>query len=178
MKVTKRKSGKDVVIRLGEITDAEAFVEYVGQVAGETENLTFGSQEWKVTPEEQKANIQSLLATPNQLFLIAEADGQIVGNLTFRGGNRLRTQHTGEFGISVLQAYWGEGIGRLLLESLLEWARQSNVIRKINLRVRSDNASAIRLYQKLGFKEVGVLTREFLIEGKFYDCIVMGIEIE
>ncbi|EJL20352.1 GNAT family N-acetyltransferase [Brevibacillus sp. BC25] len=52
------------------------------------------------------------------------------------------------------------------------------VIRKINLKVRSDNDSAIRLYRKLGFKELGTVTREFLIEDTFYDCLYMGIEID
>ncbi|QRG69135.1 GNAT family N-acetyltransferase [Brevibacillus choshinensis] len=115
---------------------------------------------------------------PNQLFLVAEVEGTLVGNLTFRGGARARTQHAGEFGVSVLKDFWGYGIGRALIESLLGWAKDSAVVRKINLRVRSDNASAIHLYKKLGFKEEGVFTREFLIDGVFYDCILMGIDID
>ncbi|CAI8732113.1 putative acetyltransferase [Brevibacillus sp. IT-7CA2] len=178
MKVSKLRSGQEVIIRLGKIADAEAFIAFVHRVSGETDNLSFGPQELTVTPDEQKENIKRCLETHNQLFLIAEVDGRIVGNLTFRGGIRSRTQHVGEFGISVLKEFWGSGVGRLLLESLLEWAKQSKVIRKINLKVRSDNDSAIRLYKKLGFKELGTLTREFLIGDTFYDCLYMGIEID
>lgn len=39
---------------------------------------------------------------PNQLFLVAEVEGTMVGNLTFRSQARSRTQHAGEFGVSVL----------------------------------------------------------------------------
>ncbi|QDS32663.1 GNAT family N-acetyltransferase [Brevibacillus brevis] len=178
MKVSKLKSGQSVIIRLAELADAEALVAFIHRVSGETDNLSFGSQEWTVTPDEQKENIKRCLEAHNQLCLIAEVDGRVVGNLTFRGGIRSRTQHVGEFGISVLKEFWGSGVGRLLLESLLEWAKRSKVIRKINLKVRSDNDSAIRLYKKLGFKEFGTLTREFMIEDTFYDCLYMGIEID
>ncbi|SHH20388.1 hypothetical protein SAMN02745135_00042 [Caloranaerobacter azorensis DSM 13643] len=37
----------------------------------------------------------------NKLFLIAEIEGEIVGNLSFKGSNRRRLKHAGEFGISV-----------------------------------------------------------------------------
>ncbi|MFC8687446.1 GNAT family N-acetyltransferase [Brevibacillus porteri] len=178
MKVSKLKSGQNVIIRLAELADAEALVAFIHRVSGETDHLSFGSQEWTVTPDEQKENIQRCLEAHNQLCLIAEVDGRIVGNLTFRGGTRSRTQHVGEFGISVLKEFWGSGVGRLLLESLLEWAKQSKVIRKINLKVRSDNDAAIRLYKKLGFKEFGTLTREFMIDDTFYDCLYMGIDID
>ncbi|MBY0086361.1 GNAT family N-acetyltransferase [Brevibacillus sp. M2.1A] len=178
MKGSKLKSGQNVIIRSAELADAEALVAFIHCVSGETDNLSFGPQEWTVTPDEQKENIKRCLEAHNQLCLIAEVDGRIVGNMTFRGGIRSRTQHVGEFGISVLKEFWGSGVGRLLLESLLEWAKQSKVIRKINLKVRSDNDSAIHLYKKLGFKEMGTLTREFLIGDTFYDCLYMGIEID
>lgn len=178
MKVIPLPSGKELRIRLGKGSDAQAFVDFLHQIAGESDNLTFGPNEITVKPDEQVETIQKMNDAPNQLFLVAEVEGTMVGNLTFRGGARPRTQHAGEFGVSVLKEYWGFGIGRALIEFLLDWAKDSTVIRKINLRVRSDNESAIHLYKKLGFNEEGAFTREFLIEGVFYDCILMGIDID
>lgn len=114
----------------------------------------------------------------NQLFLIAEVKGTIVGNLIFRGGVRVRTQHVGEFGVSIIKEYWGFGIGKLLIEELLEWARKGGIIKKINLKVRTDNHSAIYLYKKMGFQDEGLLTREFLIDGEFVDRFQMGLQID
>lgn len=58
------------------------------------------------------------------------------------------------------------------------FAYATRIIRKINLRVRSDNHSAISLYKKSGFVSEGTITREFFINGKFFDAIHMGLEIE
>ena len=45
----------------------------------------------------------------------------------------------------------GNGIGRQLLETALDWARQQGFGR-VTLEVRSDNAPAKRLYHRLGFQ--------------------------
>nr|WP_269082517.1 GNAT family N-acetyltransferase [Aneurinibacillus tyrosinisolvens] len=105
-------------------------------------------------------------------------DGEIVGNLTFRVGKRSRNSHVGEFGISVLKKYLGMTIGNKMIEYLLAWSRTTGDVRKINLKVREDNIRAITLYKKLGFKEEGVLSREFLIEEGFFNAIFMGICID
>ncbi|MBO0797135.1 MAG: GNAT family N-acetyltransferase, partial [Ktedonobacteraceae bacterium] len=91
---------------------------------------------------------------------------------------RPRTRHAGEFGISVLRKYWNLGIGGRMLTYLIDWARQSGIIRKINLRVRVDNLPAIHLYEKHGFVREGHITREFYLHGQFVDSYVMGLEID
>lgn len=84
----------------------------------------------------------------------------------------------GEFGVSVLKEYWGNGIGEELIKYLIAWSKDSGIIRKINLRVRTDNTPAIKLYKKLGFLEEGKRKRDFLIKGKFYDSLLMGLMID
>ena len=111
------------------------------------------------------------------MLIIAEIDGKIVGNLNFSGGARKRILHTGEFGMSVLKNYWRKGIGEQLLTYLIDWSKNTGIIRKLNLRVRTDNISGICLYKKLGFKEEGIVTRDFEINNEFYDSILMGLEI-
>lgn len=111
-------------------------------------------------------------------MIVAEIERKIIGLLNFSGGKRARTLHTGEFGVSVLKAYWGQGVGTSLIEYLINWCKENGVIRKINLRVRSDNASAIHVYKSLGFKEEGLITRDFYIDNKFYDSIQMGLSID
>jgi RimJ/RimL family protein N-acetyltransferase len=81
-------------------------------------------------------------------------------------------------GISVRKAYWNLGIGYEMLDFLIKWAKDSGVVRKIDLLVRSDNQNAIRLYEKLGFKQEGLITRNFCIDGKFYDSLYMGLLID
>jgi RimJ/RimL family protein N-acetyltransferase len=122
--------------------------------------------------------IERMRDASNSLMLLAEVDGRVVGVLTFEGGQTPRIQHTGEFGISILQEYWGIGIGRQLVAALIEWARGTGIIRKINLRVHVSNLRAIRLYEGFGFKVEGRISREYNVGGQFYDNLAMGLHID
>jgi [ribosomal protein S18]-alanine N-acetyltransferase len=56
--------------------------------------------------------------------------------------------------IAVIPEYRRKGIARWLLEMFIEKSQQ-NHIRIIHLEVRESNVGAIRLYEKIGFKNVG-----------------------
>jgi RimJ/RimL family protein N-acetyltransferase len=165
-----------MIIRKARKSDAAAMINYLHQIAGESDYLTFGSaDELHLTVEKEEKLFEDYFNRDNGLNLIAEYDGQIAGNLIFSGGTKKRTAHAGEFGISVRKDFWGMGIGKALIARLIEWSKETGVIRKINLRVRSDNARAIHLYKSFGFVEDGLITRDFLIDGVFYDSVHMGL---
>ena len=54
----------------------------------------------------------------------------------------------------------------------------TGVIRKINLRVHVNNLRAIKLYERFGFKVEGRITREYSVDGQFYDNLAMGLHID
>lgn len=169
---------KNLDLRQAVPDDAAAIIAYLNQVAGESDNLLFGSGEFTIAVEQEKELLQQTLLSTRDLFLLAEMDGQIVGTLTFFCGKRNRNRHAGEFGMSVMKAHWGKGIGKLMLQYLIQWAKGSGEVRKINLRVRSDNERAIRLYKGQGFAEEGLLRREICIDGQFYDTLAMGLLLD
>ncbi|OLS03357.1 GNAT family N-acetyltransferase [Tissierella creatinophila] len=170
-------NGEKVIIRKANKSDAKELVEYVNIIGGQSDFLTFGVGEFNISIEEEEKIIENSLKKDNKLFIIAEYKGEIIGNLNFSGGLRQRTAHTGEFGVSVLKEYWGNKIGEELVNYLINWSEETGIIRKINLRVRTDNERGICLYKKLGFVEEGMLKREFLIDDKFYDSLMMGLLI-
>ena len=167
-----------VIVRKAKKSDAKELVEYLNIIGGESDYLTFGAGEFGKSVEQEEAFIENVLKEENAVALIAEFNGKIVGNLNFSGGPRQRTAHVGEFGISVLKEYWGNGIGEYLIKYLIDWSKTSSIIRKINLRVRTDNKRGIKLYKKLGFSEEGIIKRDFLIDGEFYDSLIMGLCID
>jgi len=171
------KKGRRLVIREARSEDAQAMVEYMKQLATESDFLTFGSGELNITVEDEAKLIQSKEEAENQLMLCAFFEEELVGGLTFTSASRPRVRHTGEFGVTVLREYWGLGIATELLKYLIEWAKEGQIIRKINLRVRSDHHSGISLYEKFGFTREGLETRGLCIEGKFYDFVNMGLMI-
>lgn len=178
MKTYRLKNGETAVIRKATKADAAAILVFVDAVSYESNFLTFGPGEFEITLKQEEDFIDAILIKENSLFLIAELNGIIIGNLTFVGGGRLRTAHVGEVAISVLKNYWNNGLGTELMDFFINWCRQSEIIKKVNLRVRTDNYAASHLYKKLGFLEEGLLARDFLINGIFYDSVLMGFSID
>jgi RimJ/RimL family protein N-acetyltransferase len=172
------RDGRRVRIRRAEPDDASAILAYLGRVGGESINLTFGTEGPGLSEEEEREYLTRVAAADNSLAIVALAGDEIVGGLTFDGGRRARLRHAGEFGISVLQSYAGQGLGKALVEYMLAWAERSGVVRKINLKVRVDNLPAIRLYERMGWVPEGRTTRDTLIDGEFNDCLLMGREVD
>ena len=170
--------GRTVLIRPATPDDAAGILAYLRQVGGETPNLTFGSEGPGLTEEEERGYLAGVAAADNSLAIVATVDGNLIGGLTFDGGKRPRLRHGGEFGISVAQAYAGLGVGRAMIEYMIEWAERGGVVRKINLKVRVDNLGAIRLYRRMGWIDEGRTTRDTLIDGQFNDCLSMGLTVD
>ena len=133
--------------------DAEAILQYLKQVGGETDNLTFGEEGVPFTVEEEAEYLAGLEASKDSIMLVAKEDGAIIGCANLNRQPR-RMSHRGGIGLSVLKAYWNRGIGGQLIESLIEFAK-SNGVEIVDLQVRSDNAPAIHLYEKYGFVKIG-----------------------
>jgi len=67
------------------------------------------------------------------------------------------------FSIFIKKKWRGYGIGKLLVQAMLDWAQENKLIRKISLFVFSTNKNAIRLYKKLGFRQEGRCPRDMII---------------
>ena len=171
------KNGQICILRQAKEEDAQMILDYMKEICGQTDFLTFGKGEMNWTLEEEQKFIKEHNEADNKMLIIAEVQGNIVGMAGYTGGKTKRIHHIGEFGISVMSEFWNLGIGKALVENLIGWAKKSGVVRKINLRVRVDNEHAIKLYKSLGFSNEGLINRQFLIEEKFYDAYLMGVEI-
>jgi RimJ/RimL family protein N-acetyltransferase len=69
----------------------------------------------------------------------------------------------------------GRGYGCEATRLLLKFAFKDLNLERVYLHVFSNNAAAIRLYEKVGFVCEGVLRRAAHIDGAYVDVIVMGI---
>lgn len=172
------RCGEKGVIRKVVAEDARNIINYHLIIAEETDYLTFGKGEVNTNIEFQAGLIKESNEQENFLYIIAEINHQIVGILRFSSNSRQRRRHTGEFGITVLRDYWSQGIGTELMNYLIKWATESQLVKKLNLKVRSDNEKAFNLYRKMGFKQEGIVSREFFIYGVFYSGVLMGLEID
>jgi RimJ/RimL family protein N-acetyltransferase len=153
--------------------DAAELLEYCEAIAAESDFLTFGPGEFGVPLSEEQAFIRSLEGGSRGLMIKALVDDRLAGLGTLSRSTRPRLRHEGVLGISVLERHWGRGVGRALIEAVLEEGRASGVTR-VALTVRADNARAIGLYERLGFVHEGRAVGSMMIAGKPHDVLLMA----
>jgi len=142
-----------ITIEKATSVDAAEILQFLKQIGGETDNLTFGGEGLPITPESEAAYICQMESSCDEIMLVAKEDGKIVGNASLSRLPR-RMRHRGEVSVSVLRECWNKGIGSRLLQSIIRFAEE-NSFGVIDLQVRSDNFSAIHLYEKFGFQKIG-----------------------
>ena len=144
-------------------------------MGGETENLNFGAEGVPLDLETEQAYLRSQCESADNVQYLAKANGEIIGTASLNRKPR-RMSHRREFGISLKKAWWGCGAASALAEAILAFARE-NGFEQLNLEVRGDNARAIRLYEKLGFRKLCTFPAFFKIGGEPVDFDLMNLEI-
>lgn len=172
------KSGKLVLIRSPRFDEGEALLVTMREIIKDSPHLLTEVEEFTYTTSQEDEMIQSYSDHPDKLILVPEVDGKIVGMLNFSVGARRKNAHQGEFGISLLPAFQGLGIGQLLLQALIEWARANPVIETLRLKVHAKNSNAIALYQKAGFISEGCESRAVkLRDGSYDDTLLFALHL-
>ena len=120
--------------------------------------------------EEDMVALQSL---PGTIVLAAEIGQKPVTYLTIRPRRQSRLRHTADLNMGVAHAARGQGLGAAVLEAGLERAAASPELEIIYLMVRSDNAPAIRLYKRMGFETLTILSRDTKIGASHFDGMLM-----
>jgi RimJ/RimL family protein N-acetyltransferase len=168
------KDGRKIFIDEVSESDSDELVDFWNRLGGETDNLTFGFNDFYFNYEQEKTFIDSLKYRDNCLYAAAYINDKIIGSLSFLSSSRKRVMHRGEMGIGILRDYWGCGIGSCLMDYFNRWVNSRGVIKKIDLEVREDNIRAINLYLKYGFEIEGKISRGIFIDNKYYDLYHMG----
>ena len=167
-------NGINYYIRSAIDKDAAALSDLRLQIDGETENMDRERGENFLDSSAFERLILTDSESPKNLFLVAEAEGRLVGFSRCEGSALKRLAHKVDFGVCVLKDYWGCGIGTNLLKQSLAWADDQGVA-KVALQVLETNDKAIALYKRLGFEEEGLLRNDKLLgDGRYYNTVVMG----
>lgn len=174
-RMSKLKNGMELLQRNAEASDAEKMIEYLNIIGGESDNLLFGKDGFRLNLEQEREYLKNAKEDHNTLMLLGFIDDKIVSVAQISASNRARIAHNSEIAISVKKEYWHMGIGRAQMNELISFAKNSGITRNITLGVRDVNANAIELYEKCGFTKVGVHKNFFNIDGSFYDEILMDL---
>lgn len=90
-------------------------------------------------------------------FVAVLDDGTVIGCAGLTVCSNPRMRHVGAVGLFVHADYQGRGVGTTLMETLLDLADHWLMLVRVELEVFADNERAIRLYEKLGFEQEGLL---------------------
>lgn len=105
--------------------------------------------------------------------IVAVLDGRIVGcaHVTQYKGRR---SHVGGIGICVHDDFHGRRIGSAMMAALVELADDWLDLKRLELKVYTDNEAAIRLYRRFGFEAEGTLRADAFRGGAYVDSLMMA----
>ncbi len=123
------------------------------------ENESF-SQPWS------KNDFIKSIENEKSIYLVIDIDGIIAGYCGMLG-----VIDEGQINnVAVKSDFRNKGIGYLMLEKLLEYGKNQNLV-SFTLEVRISNIAAITLYHKLGFVDIGI--RKKYYEKPKEDALIM-----
>jgi len=135
--------------------------------------------------EDRVATLETELRTPEERqrwladrelrhpVIVAESAGEVVGWASLNRFNpRPAYDHVADLSIYVERGWRGRGIGRRLLEGLIELAR-THRFHKMVLAAFPTNAAGVALYARMGFRTVGVYREQGRLDGRWADVVVM-----
>ena len=159
------------VIRTAEPGDAGALVRLAEAVGSEEGGWLIADGGWRSASEERRY-LKAIRRHAYAAVLVAEEDDRIVGRLSIGRDTHPASEHVADVGLMVADGYRRRGIGRALMENAEAWARGVGV-RKIELHVFPHNEAALALYDRLGYRRVGVRRGHFRRADGYVDAILM-----
>lgn len=163
-------------IREAQPSDAEQLIAYVQHLAEEPDvDVPLAPGEFNLTVEEEEGILADRMASDNSIMLVAEVGGRIIGQLGCRGGKRRAVRHAVTLGMSVGKGWRNQGIGAALMARAIEWARNSGIVTRIEVKVYVRNEVAIHLYEKFGFQIEGRRRAPICHDGEHVDDYIMSL---
>lgn len=171
------KLKNDMILHINKAdkTDAHQIIEYLNLVGGESDNLLFGANDFHMSVEVEQNFIENLADSKVSALFVGKIADEIVCVGSIMAPPRKRIAHQADLAISVKKKYWGLGIGTHLIQTVITFAQENGQTEILHLGVKNDNVTAINLYKKMGFNEIGRYKNFFKIAGKYYDEILMNL---
>lgn len=135
-------------------------------------------------PEAFGSDVATESASPVDAFANTLRSGYVAGAFAgerlvaiagFRALEREKTRHRGDiWGVYVAPEARGTGVGRRLMEHVLDYARTQ--VLQVHLAVTASNGAAVALYEHLGFIRYGTEPRALKVNGRYLDEHLMVLQ--
>lgn len=166
-----------VLIQSPSKQDGAALLSYMKQMAIESDFMVRYPEECTYTLEQEEALIAKMKASPKEAFITAFINGELVGNASLHSVDTYKKLcHRSSLGIGILQKGQGIGLGNLLMDEIIELAKQLDY-EQLELSVSADNIKALSLYKKKGFQVCGRIPHGFKLKNDRYADLIMMIKM-
>lgn len=158
----------NLLIRPVRLSDAEDINEMRRQKEVRAKTSALATETLSLT-ESFLSNIES-----DAHVLVAETEEKVVGMISLHLFKNPRQRHIASLGMMVRTEYQGKGIGKKLMEDILDLADNWLLLVRIELDVTEDNERAIHLYRSFGFEVEGKKKYSIIKDGKYADVLMMA----
>lgn len=172
MKYFKKLIGEKCYLSPISIEDAEQYVEWLNDMEV-SKNLVMSSRQ--ITLEKEREILSNMSKNQSQIFgIIDKSNDKLIGNCSLFNIDH----HDGKAGFGIFigdKSYWNKGYGTEATKLILDYGFNILNLHNIWLEVYSYNLSAIKSYEKVGFKLVGKKREAKRINGQWFDEVYMDI---
>jgi ribosomal protein S18 acetylase RimI-like enzyme len=117
-------------------------------------------------------------ARPHDFFLGAFMGDALCGVVGLQGRYRTKERHNATVvGMVVAPQVRGRGVGRALMDALLQKAATLPELVQLDLTVTEGNPAAQRLYEHCGFQTFGVHQRAICVAGVYHAKVHMALQL-
>ena len=131
--------------------------------------------DYNIRSYEQQKTILEEKINKNFPVIVAELDGIVVGfgmysEFRFREAYQFTVEHS----VYVSEDFQSKGVGKQLLQELINLARKQKLHTMIGV-IDSENQSSIVFHEKFGFKTVGVIKESGYKFDRWLDSVLMQL---
>jgi len=109
---------------------------------------------------------------------VIEVEGEVVGAIQYHEESDPMYRHAG-MDIFLTTSHHGEGLGTEALRLLASYLFEERSHHRLTIDPAADNAAAIRAYERVGFRAVGIMRKyERGPEGVWHDGLLMDMLVE
>jgi len=152
--------------------DAPTLVELAESVGREDGRWILGTGPWRSVSDERRY-LRTTQGHADAAVYVAEDGARIVGRLSLSRDPHPASRHVADLGLMVAASHRRQGVGTMLLEQAVSWARESRV-RKLELHVFPWNEPALGLYESFGFEQEGYRKRHYERGDELVDAVLMA----
>lgn len=170
--------GTKAVLRAPEWDDLDDFLGLINELVDERADILRSTHSTRGEEVEWLADRLAAIEKGSLIALVAEVNGRVVASsdVAQRTPENPQHNHVGVLGIAILKTARGLGLGKMLMDSLLNLSKKAG-LKIIILDMFATNKVARRLYEGAGFVEVGKIPKAINQHGKYIDLVRFAIEI-